>query len=443
MLPAGHPLGTLPGVGVAYKVIEQLLHQYGEDEKKSQFLDLVALGIVADIAIQKGDTRYLLQRGLDALRSTQRLGLLSMMELAVVNQANLTEEHIGFIIAPRMNALGRLADANSIVELLTTSNKSRARILSLELEGLNAQRKLLCDQVYQAAQAQVSLDPKLLDYPILVLSHPSWPAGVIGIVASQLVDLYHRPVILFSTPPGQDARGSARSIENVNITAVIAANHKLVKDFGGHPLAAGLTIDPMRMAEFRDAISRTLQSMGVEIHKEKELNIDGYLALPELTLDLVVDLERLAPFGAGNPPLVFASRNIRMNGYSTVGRNNEHLQLTIEDELGHTQRSIWWHGAGNALPDNHFDLAYSLRASTYRGQREVQIEWVDYHQVEPSEISVKFTKPPIAVIDLRQRFNTNNKIISNPAIRILGNLGRSKSTLKNHISRSIFSQSSR
>jgi len=410
MLPAGHPLGTLPGVGVAYKIIERLFDQFGDPEKSSQYLDLVALGIVADVAIQKGDTRYLLQRGLETLRSTQRLGLLSMLELAEVNQANLTEEHIGFIIAPRMNALGRLDDANSIVEFLTTSNISRARILALELERLNAQRKLLCDQVYQAAQAQLSLDPKLLDYPVLVLSHPSWPAGVIGIVASRLVEQYHRPVILFSAPAGLDARGSARSIENVNITSLIAANREMVKDFGGHPLAAGLAIDPLRIAEFRDATSRTLQSMGLGIQKEKNLMIDGYLELPDLTLDLVVDMERLAPFGAGNPPLIFASRSLKLTGYTAIGRNNEHLQLSIEDELGHIQRSIWWHGAGNALPDHQFDLAYSVRASTYRGQHEVQIEWVDFRQIEPSEISLKSTKPSIEVVDLRQEFAPEAKL---------------------------------
>src|SRR4030066_2075394 len=371
MLPLHHPLSTLPGVGVAYKVVEQLLHMNGEDEKSSQYLDLVALGIVADIALLKWDTRYLLQRGLDVLRNTQREGLLSIMELVELNQSNLTEEHIAFILAPRMNALGRLDDANQIVELLTTSDRSRARILALELEGMNAQRKLLCDQVYQAALVQLSLDPKLLDYPILVLSHPSWPAGVIGIVASRLMEQYHRPVILLSSPPGEYARGSARSTEPVNITSAIAANRELVKEFGGHPMAAGLAIDPDCIPEFRRAISRTILNMGVGIQKEKDLQIEGYLTLPELSLDLVEDLERLAPFGAGNPPLVLATRNLRLTGYAAVGRNDEHLQLTIEDELGHTQRSIWWQGAGFTLPETPFDLAYSVRASTYRGQRDV------------------------------------------------------------------------
>jgi len=401
MLPGTHPLSTLPGVGVAYKVVEYLFHLFGEDDQLTQFLDLVALGIVADIALLRGDTRYLLQRGLEALRTTHRAGLLAILEFAELNQSNLTEEHISYVLAPRMNAIGRLDDANQMVELLTTTDMGRARLLALELEGMNAQRKLLSDQVYQAAQAMLSQDPKLLDFPVLVLSHPTWPAGVVGIVASRLVEQYHRPVILLSAPPGEAARGSARSIEAVNITSAIAANHDLVKGFGGHPMAAGLTIDPERIPDFRQAISRTVQGLGVEIQLEKSLQIDSYLTLPELSLSLVEDLERLAPFGAGNPPLVLGTRKLKLTGYVAVGRNDEHLQLTIEDELGHTQRSIWWQGAGYPLPESTFDLAYSVRASTYRGQRDVQVEWVDYRLAEQEKISLSSERPSVEVVDLR------------------------------------------
>jgi single-stranded-DNA-specific exonuclease len=401
LLPNGHALAHLPGVGVAYKVVEELWDQFGDREAADQYLDLVALGIVADIALLQADNRYLLQRGLVALRSTHRAGLLAIMELAEVKQANLTEEHISYILAPRLNALGRLDDANSMVELLTTKDAGRARVLALELEGMNAQRKLLSDQVYQAAQAQLNADPKLLDLPVLVLSHPTWPAGVIGIVASRLVELYHRPVILFSAPPGQDARGSARSIEGLNITSAIAANQSLVKSFGGHPMAAGLALESNQVADFRSALARTISEMGVEVRLEKQLDVDGYLSLPDLSLDLVEDLERLAPFGAGNPPLVLATRNLKLTGYAAVGRSGEHLQLTLEDDLGHTRPSVWWQGAGHPLPEGKFDLAYSVRASTYRGLRDVQIEWIDYRLVEAQPSLTARKRPPIEVIDLR------------------------------------------
>jgi single-stranded-DNA-specific exonuclease len=410
MLSINNPLSTLPGVGVAYKLMDELWHQYGEDEKSQQYLDLVALGIIADIAILRKDTRYLLQLGLEKLRHTQRLGLLAIMEYAELNQEHITEEHIGFILAPRMNAIGRLDDANSMVELLTTSDMGRARLLALELEGLNAHRKLLSDQIYQAAEAQLNSDPSLLDSAVLVLSHPSWPAGVVGIVASRLVEQYHRPVILFSSPPDGIARGSARSIESVNITSVIASNRELIKGFGGHPMAAGLAIDSQRIPEFRIAVSHTVEEMGIELKQEQSLQIDGYLTIPDLSLDLVESFERLAPFGAGNPPLVFATHNLTLDGYVAIGRSSDHLLLTIEDEFGHKQQSIWWQGAGFPLPEAKFDLAYSVRASTYRGQRDVQIEWIDYRLSKVEQILLDSKKSSIQMIDYRNEPNPIGRI---------------------------------
>ena len=386
MLAATHPLRELPGVGCAYKLAEELYNRASRPGATAQYLDLVALGIVADVAVQIGDTRYLLQRGLEALRHTERLGLRVMMETAELDPAWLSEEHIGFVLGPRLNALGRLADANVAVELLTTHDLGRARILATELEGLNAQRKLLCNQVFQAAQAQIERDPSLLEHSALVLSHPAWPAGVIGIVASRLTERYHRPTILIAAPPDELGRGSARSIEGCNITAAIAAQREMLIKFGGHPMAAGLTIDPERIPEFRRALSRTVSEMlpdpkgfGKPLGS---LQIDGYMSLGDLSLDLVENLERLSPFGPGNPPLTLVSRGLSLTSHSTVGRTGEHLQLTVEDEEGTAQRVIWWQGAGWPLPQVRFDLAYVVRASDYRGQRDVQVEWVDARQIE-------------------------------------------------------------
>ena len=386
MLAATHPLRELPGVGCAYKLAEELYNRASRPGATAQYLDLVALGIVADVAVQIGDTRYLLQRGLEALRHTERLGLRVMMETAELDPAWLSEEHIGFVLGPRLNALGRLADANVAVELLTTHDLGRARILATELEGLNAQRKLLCNQVFQAAQAQIERDPSLLEHSALVLSHPAWPAGVIGIVASRLTERYHRPTILIAAPPDELGRGSARSIEGCNITAAIAAQREMLIKFGGHPMAAGLTIDPERIPEFRRALSRTVSEMLADPKGFGKplgsLQIDGYMSLGDLSLDLVENLERLAPFGPGNPPLTLVSRGLSLTSHSTVGRTGEHLQLIVEDDEGTAQRVIWWQGAGWPLPQGRFDLAYVVRASDYRGQRDVQVEWVDARQIE-------------------------------------------------------------
>jgi single-stranded-DNA-specific exonuclease len=407
MLPQAHPLRQLPGVGVAYKLAEALYDQVGHPEEVTQYLDLVALGIVADVAVQTGDVRYLLQRGLAALRHTERLGLRVMMELADTQAQRLTEEHIGFVLAPRMNALGRLADASSSVEFLTTGDLSRARILAAEMEGLNAQRKLLCDQIAQAAEAQLERDRSLLAYGALVLSDAHWEPGVIGVVAGRLAERYQKPTILIATPEGELGRGSARSVEGCDIRAAIAAHEEMLHRFGGHPMAAGLAIDPERIPEFRRALSRTVLEM-LQAAEDRSvplgsLQIDGYLPLAGLSLDLVEELERLAPFGPGNPPLTLASTSLSLTSHSPIGRTGEHLQLVVEDEEGMAQRVIWWQGAGSPLPQGRFDLAYVVRASDYRGQRDVQVEWVDARPIEtPALPSAPAPAGEVDVVDYRR-----------------------------------------
>ena len=407
LLPFDHPLATLPGVGVAYKLTEALYDQANQSTQVEQFLDLVALGIVADVALLSGDTRYLLQRGLNALRNTQRLGLRALMEMAELTPTYLSEEHIAYILAPRLNALGRLADANLALEFLTTHDLSRARLLAAELEGLNAQRKLLSDQVLQACQSQIERDPSLLGEAILVLSHPSWPPGVIGIVAGRLAERYRRPVVLISTPPGQLARGSARSVEGCNITQALAAQAHLLTNYGGHPMAAGFAIPPENIPEFRRLLSRTVGEMLRTAHVEPSLQIEAYIPLAELSPQLVEDLERLAPFGPANPPLVLASQAMRLQRHSTVGRSQEHLQLVVEDENHRTYKAIYWNSNIEDLPEairsgEPFDLAYLARSSNFRGQPDVQIEWVDFRLAESTILGLYRLSQPIEVVDYRQ-----------------------------------------
>ncbi len=402
LLPESHPLGTLPGVGVAYQLAKALcavLHP--PSFRADSLVDLAALGIVADLATQTGDARYLVQRGLEALRQTDRLGLKTLMESAELKPAWLTEEHIGFVIGPRLNALGRLSDANLSVEFLTTQDLSRARVIATTLEGLNARRQLLTSQIFQAAQAQIEREPELLHDPALVLWHPTWEAGVIGIVASRLVEHYGRPVVLLAAPPGELARGSARSVPGCNITAAIAEQNELLASFGGHPMAAGLSMEAEHLLEFRGGLVHTVRRMMADRPAEASLQIDGYLALPELSLGLVEDFQRLAPFGPGNPPLVLVARNLTLVKHALIGRGDEHLQLTVEDENENTQKVLWWQGAGFPLPEGRFDLAFTVRASDYRGARDIQVEWVDARMLE-AEVSSQPARK-IEVVDYRQQ----------------------------------------
>jgi single-stranded-DNA-specific exonuclease len=402
LLPEGHPLYSLPGVGTAYKLAEELYHRQGSPRSSEKHLDLVALGIVADLAFLHGETRRLLQLGLDALRRTERLGLQIMLETAGVEQTFLTEEHIGFILGPRLNALGRLDNANAIVEFLTTKDIGRARFLASHLEALNARRKLLTDQVFQAARSQLETEPSLLDNYVILLSHPAWPAGVIGIVASRLVERYNRPVILLSSPQGEAARGSARSIPGININTAIARQADLLEGFGGHPMAAGLSIQADRIPEFRHRLSKTIAEMVDSTQIGNDLTIDAFITLPEINLDLAEDISRLAPFGPGNPSLTFACRDLVIKNRASLGRSGEHLAITVEDPEGHTHRLVWWQGAGWELPEGRFDLAFNLRATSYSGTREVQMEWVD---ARPGAAPVfgEPERPQVSVHDYRRR----------------------------------------
>jgi single-stranded-DNA-specific exonuclease len=411
LLPAGHPLATLPGAGVAYKLAEAMYTRAGNPQACQALLDLVALGIVADLAIQQGEARYLLQLGLQALRQNRRLGLSTLLEIADVNPQLLTEEHISFVIAPRMNALGRLGDANPMVELLTTQDAGQTRSLAYELESLNAYRKLISDQIFQGAQAQILTNPALLDSSVLVLAHPQWEAGVLGLVASRLVESYHRPVILLKAPPGEAARGSARSIDGVHITEAIARHQHLLAGFGGHPMAAGLSIQPENIPEFRRAINHTVQEMLGGAVQEGTLQIDGYLNLSDLSLELVADLERLAPFGPGNPPLALALRNLQITSHSAVGKNQEHLLLTVHDQSGNAQRVIWWQGAGWSLPEGAFDLAVSLRTTSYKGQRELQVVWLDARPLPSAPETTQPAPYQPEILDLRQELHPEQALL--------------------------------
>ena len=358
----GHPLSTLSGSGLSYKLSEELYDRFNRRKDATRHLDLATLGLVADLVQLTGDARYLVQRGLEALRNTNRLGLQVMMEMAELAPANLTEEHIGFVLGPRLNSLGRLGDANPAVDLLTTYDAIRARVLATQLEGLNAQRQLLCSQVYQAAEAQFRADPGLLDQPILVLGHPAWQGGVVGIVASRLVERYRKPAILFATPSGQAAHGSARSIAGLNITAAIAVQKDLLLNFGGHAMAAGLSLEADKLPEFTRRLSKTVNEMMEGVEKEANLKIDARLTLPEIKPDLAKAIEQLAPFGPGNEKLTLATSGLKVQSIATIGRNKEHLKLRVADEAGNSQTVLWWNGAEDkdSIPVGCLDLAYNL-----------------------------------------------------------------------------------
>jgi single-stranded-DNA-specific exonuclease len=426
LLPKEHLLRNLAGVGVAYKLAEALLtenhkHLQLSDTRPSgielkaqvtqglvseiqNLLDLVALGLIADVALLQGETRMLAQKGIQALRHTNRIGLKVMAELSSTNLESLTEDTIGFSFAPRLNALGRLSDANPAVEFLLTHDPARARVLATQIEGLNAQRRLLTSQVNEAAEAQLRQNPSLLTEPAIVLAHPNWPGGVVGIVANRLVDRYHKPALLLTESEDGILRGSARSVEKLHITEAITTQKDLLLGFGGHPMAAGLSMQKEHLSAFRKGFGKAIEKqLGTIIREEPTLQIDAWLGLDEIHFELAEALEALAPFGAGNPELTLATHGVTLKSVSEIGKAKEHLRLTVEDEDGHTQNILWWGGAGEESAETlsslrsgaKFDIAYTLRASSFRGQKQVALQFQEVRITEKAPIELRSTRSEI------------------------------------------------
>ena len=408
LLPEDHVLATLSGVGVAFKLAEALLRHNDFSRSKTTeltttgLLDLVALGLIADVALLKGETRSLVQRGIQMLRNTGRTGLRVMAELSGTSLESLTEETIGFSFAPRLNALGRLGDANPAVELLLSHNPTRARVIAAQIEGLNAQRRLLTNQVYEAAEAQLHENPDLLSEPAILLANQNWPGGVVGIVANRLVDRYHKPALLLNQSENGILRGSARSVEGLDITEAIATQKDLLLGYGGHPMAAGLALPIEKLSDFRRGLSKAIEEqLGKVVREEPTLQIDAWLSLDEINLDLAESLEALAPFGAGNPSLILATHKVMLRSVAALGRAKEHLRLNVEDENGNVQSFLSWGGADNELPEegSKFDIAYSMRASTFRGDKQVTLQFEEFRIVE--EAPPELRKHKIEIVDYR------------------------------------------
>jgi single-stranded-DNA-specific exonuclease len=409
-LPADHPLGQLPGVGAAYKFIEALFSEFGRQDRVSQFLDLVALGIIADVAVLRGDTRYLLQRGLNVLRSTGRLGLQMMCELAGIEQFMITEEDIGFGIAPRLNALGRLGDANQIVEFLTTTDESIAAVTAHQLEGMNAERKVQTNHVYRAVVEKVEGQPQFSQAASIVVAGERWPGGVIGLAAGRLSTKYNKPSIVLTKKEDNTLAGSARSVEGVDISAAVRACGNLLISYGGHPMAAGLSLDAENLPAFRRKLDRAiLVQTGGEI-PEPELSIDHILGLSEVDLDLAFALARLSPYGPGNPRPVLGAQDLKVVSHSGLGRNGDHRQIIVEDRDGNRQKILWWRGAEEDLPSGHFDLAFTAGINRFRGEASLQLTLVDLRLQESLLQTSSPDTSELEVVDLRQVENPEDRL---------------------------------
>jgi len=381
LLPDDNPMQDMAGVGTAYQLIRALFESRGHAQDADVFLDLVALGTVADLADLSRENRYYVQRGLELMRSDPRPALQALLAGADF-RGGINESLIGFTIGPRMNAAGRLDDANIVVEFLLSRDEAFLQAVAAQLEDLNSQRKLAVEGVYQSARDMLAQEPALGRYAALVLARPGWERGVVGIAASHLAEDFNKPVILLNLE-GDTAAGSVRSVEGINIIRAIRENGALLRTFGGHPMAAGLSLSADQLQPFRAALSKSVAAAAESLPAEKQLQIDAYLPLSNLTQTLIQEIDQLAPFGSGNPPPVLVTRSLEIvDEPFLLGKNELHKKIIVRDEQGESREVLWWNARGQNVPQGKFDLAYYLRLNRFQGRESVVLEWIDAREAQ-------------------------------------------------------------
>lgn len=384
---SAYPFSALAGVGVAYKVAQALLTALNRHETRGSqpgfddlgdLLDLVALGTVADVAALVGENRSLVHQGLNLFNPPRRPGLEALARVARLEVREITTYHLGFQFGPRLNAAGRLGDAERALLLLLTENKSEATELAAELDQSNRDRQALEERILEEATAQVERTIDLERERAIVLSAEGWHEGVIGIVATRLVERFARPTLLVAV--NADAgRGSGRSIPSFDLVGALDECAAWLGRYGGHRLAAGFEID----REALEAFARRFLEVARERLDGKdlvhELRIDACVEAKDLPASFFRELERLSPFGAGNPEPVLAMRRVGFSGVRTVGVDGRHLKALVRtegrvfDSIGFGLGSM----AGEVGRGGSYDIAFRPGLGEWNGVKREELRLAD------------------------------------------------------------------
>lgn len=320
-----YPFHYLAGVGVAFKVAHALLGRVPE-----HLLEIAVIGTVADLVSLHGENRLLVQRGLKKMRTTQRIGLQALFKIANVSQHEITEESIGFSLAPRINAVGRLEDATPAVHLLLSEDPEEAKELAEEIDELNKLRKDIVKQITEEAIAEVENNYPPEKNKVLVLAKEGWNPGVIGIVASKLVERFYRPAIVLSIDPEkQTAKGSARSIAGFDLFANLSDCKELLPHFGGHPMAAGMTLHMNDVAELRRRLNEQADAILTPEDFIPITTVDVICKVEDVTISAIEEMQKLAPFGVGNPKPRIAVQNAELESIRAIGSDSSHLKMAL------------------------------------------------------------------------------------------------------------------
>jgi single-stranded-DNA-specific exonuclease len=371
--PSDYPFPELCGTGVVYKLAQALLGV--GDERLARHLDLVALATIADVVPLVDENRALAIAGLRRLATTTRPGLRALMRVARVDPAVVDEGAVGFRLAPRINAAGRLGRPTAALELLLTDDAEEAGGVAAELEELNRERQGVEDRILREASAVIEGWPEAKRrHRGYVVADESWHEGVIGIVASRLVERYHRPVVLIAGTDS-DWKGSGRSIPAFDLHAGLAACADHLERFGGHRAAAGLSIKPDAVEALGDAFAAWADERLDDEELLPVTTVDAIVPGAALTLDLCAELRRLAPFGLGNPGVTLLAADCELGELSAVGEG-KHLRFRVRDH-GRPAGSAIAFGLGSQLDRyrrvGRYDVAFRLEENTWNGTSSPQL----------------------------------------------------------------------
>jgi single-stranded-DNA-specific exonuclease len=374
-LPPQHPAQHLSSAALAYLLAQALVG------RAEAYLDLAMLGLLADAGQVLGDVRYWMQLGLAKLRSEARPGLLALAHIADLDLSRASYDDLAFQIIPPLNAFGRLGDPNQGLALLQARRADEAARLAQEAQHLNAGRKLNTRQILGAIREQLAVDDSPLDWAALVLYQAGWEAGVLSAVAQQLAQEYQRPVALLSGEEGGILRGSARAPLGYDLMAALGEISDLLLNYGGHPGAAGFSIDFEAWPMLRRRLSKPLLAQQKTL-PPPEVLIEGQVPLESLGLALAQDLEALAPFGPGNPRPLLMSPRLKKTRSAKFGREDQHRRLKFKAEGGVEREFLWWNSSHLPPISDYCDLAYEVRPVFRDGAWECQAQLRDYQPLD-------------------------------------------------------------
>ncbi|WP_456273916.1 single-stranded-DNA-specific exonuclease RecJ [Bacillus sp. AK031] len=330
-----YPFADLAGVGVAFKFAHALYGKFPD-----HLLDLAAIGTIADLVPLKGENRAIAKQGLAKLRNSKRPGIAALCKAANAQQNEITEETVGFAIAPRINAIGRLGDADPAVDLMLSEDIEESTAIAVEIDGINKERQAIVNQMTQEAVEMVETEFPLEENSVLVIGKEGWNSGVVGIVASRLVEKFYRPVIVLSFDSEKGtAKGSARSIVGFDLFHNLSRCRELLPHFGGHPMAAGMTLELSDVSELRNRLNSFAEELLTAEDFIPLTELDAAIRLEEVDVETIESLELLAPFGMGNPKPKMLIEGVSISGMRKIGGNKDHLKLSLQKDV-HTLDSV-------------------------------------------------------------------------------------------------------